>query len=61
MTKEEIIRDWKIGHTKFQVANNYMEEYNKSAKRRGENKINKNEALAFVEPIIFEYETKDWK
>ena len=38
-----------------------MKEYNKEAKRKKEPKITKIEALAHVEPIIFEYETKDWK
>ena len=38
-----------------------MQEYNKQAKIRKEPKITKDQALACVEPIIFEYETKDWK
>ena len=38
-----------------------MQEYNKQAKKKRESKITKDQALAYVEPIIFDYETKDWK
>ena len=38
-----------------------MKSYNEKAKRRKEPKITKNEALAHVEPVIFEYETRDWR
>lgn len=61
MTKETIINKWKLGASKFSVAKDYMQEYNKQAKIRKEPKITKDQALAYVEPIIFEYETKDWK
>lgn len=61
MTKETIINKWRIGKTTIQVAKDYMEDYNKEAKKKKEKKITKDEALAYVEPIIFEYETKDWK
>ena len=61
MTKETIIKKWRTGYTKFAVAKDYMQEYNKEAKKRREPKITKDQALAYVEPIIFEYETKDWK
>ena len=61
MTKETIIKKWRIGKTTVQVAKDYMEEYNKEAKKKKEPKINKDQALAYVEPIIFEYEAKDWK
>ena len=47
--------------SKFTVAKEYMQEYNKEAMRKGEKKINKDQALAHVEPIIFAYQTKDWK
>lgn len=60
MTNETIIKKWRIGKTTMQVAKDYMDEYNKEAKKR-EPKISKEQSLAHVEPIIFEYETKDWK
>lgn len=61
MTNETIIRKWRIGETTLQVAKDYMDEYNKEAKKKKEPKITKEQALAHVEPIIYEYETKDWK
>ncbi len=61
MTTEEIIRKWRSGLTVVQVAKDYMTEYNRRAKRYKEAKITKDEAMAHVEPIIFEFETKDWK
>lgn len=61
MTKETIIKKWRIGKTTVQVAEDYMKEYNKKAEKKKESKISKDQALAYVEPIIFEYETKDWK
>lgn len=61
MTRETIIKKWKIGKTTIQVAKDYMEEYNKKAKEKKEPKITKDQALAYVEPIIYEYETKDWE
>lgn len=61
MTKELIIKKWRTGKTTVQVAKDYMDEYNSQAKRRKEPKITKEQALAYVEPIIFEFETKDWR
>lgn len=61
MTNEMIINKWKIGKTAIQVAKDYMQDYNKEAKKKKEPRITKEQALAHVEPIIFEYETKDWK
>ncbi len=61
MTNETIIRKWRIGKTTLQVAEDYMNEYNKEAKKKKEPKITKEQALAHVEPIIYEHETKDWK
>ena len=60
MTEEAILKIWKSGRSKFFVANEYMKNYNKQAERKKEPKIKKDEALAYVEPIIFKYETKDW-
>lgn len=61
MTNETIIKKWRMGQTKFSVAKDCMQEYNREAKKRKETKITKDQALAYVEPIIFDYETKDWK
>lgn len=61
MTNETIINKWKVGASKFSIAKDYMQDYNKEAKKKKEPKITKNQALAHVEPIIFEYQTKDWK
>ena len=61
MTNETIIKRWGTGLDKFAVAKDYMQEYNREAKKRREPKITKDQALAYVEPIIFDYETKDWK
>lgn len=61
MTKERIIQRWRSGLNKFSVAKEYMQEHNKDARRRKEPTITKEQALAHVEPILYEYETKDWK
>lgn len=61
MTNETIIRKWRIGKTTLQVAKDYMDEYSKEAEKKKEPKITKEQALAHVEPIIYEHETKDWK
>ena len=61
MTNETIIKKWRSGLNKFSVAKDYMQAYNREAKKRREPKITKDQALAYVEPIIFDYETKDWK
>lgn len=61
MTNETIIRKWRIGKTTLQVAEDYMDEYNKEAKKKKEPKITKEQALAHIKPIIYEHETKDWK
>lgn len=61
MNNETIIKKWRMGKTTLQVAKDYMQEYNKEAKKRRETKITRDQALAYVEPIILEYETKDWK
>lgn len=61
MTNETIIKKWRSGLSKFAVAKDYMQEYNREAKKKREPKITKDQALAYVEPIIFDYETKEWK
>lgn len=61
MNESDIIREWRSGPTVMQVANQYLKSYNEKAKRRREPKITKDEALAHVEPVIFKYETRDWR
>ena len=61
MSNKDIIRNWKSGLTTIQIAKSYMREHNEKAKRKNEPKIKIMEALARVEPVIFNYETKDWK
>ena len=61
MDNETIIKEWRQGKTTVQVANAYMKEYNTQAKKNNETKITKEQALARVEPIIFKFETKDWR
>ena len=61
MDNETIIKEWRQGKTTVQVANAYMKEQNTQAKKKNETKITKEQALAHVEPIIFEFETKDWR
>ena len=60
MTTETIIKKWQMGKTTLQIAQDYMKEYNKEAQKRKELKITKEQALAHIEPIIFNFETKDW-
>lgn len=56
MNKEDIIREWKKGLKKEAVAKEYMESENKRRKKTSEKKITAHDALAHVEPIIFEYQ-----
>ena len=61
MTREEIIKNWRSGLTVLQVAEKYLKEYNKLAKKKKEPCIKKEDAQRHVEPIIYEFETKDWR
>jgi len=61
VSDEDIIRSWKMGATVEQVAKEYMRRQNKEAERKREPKIKILQAMEVVEPIIFRYETKDWK
>lgn len=61
MTTEEIIKKWKSGLTVQQVSKDYMVDYNRHVKKINETRITKDEAMRYVEPIIFEFETKGWK
>ena len=45
-----------MGLTKLGVAREYMKDHNKRAKNKTDVKrINVNQALAYVEPILFDY------
>lgn len=62
MRDNEIISKWKSGLNKYQVAKQYMREYNQRIKiirydrrHRYEKFMTKYEALSYVENVIFEY------
>lgn len=61
MTDEEVIKEWRSGFTVEQLVKAYVKKYNKQAKTRKEKCIKPDEARAYIEPIIFKFETKDWK
>lgn len=61
MTDAEIITNWKRGLTIEQLSKEYMKEHNKKTKKGDREKIKIMEAMSYVEPIIFEYETRSWK
>lgn len=52
MDKDVIINKWRIGFTVKQISKYYMVQSNKKQK-----KITLREAQAYVEPIIFNYQT----
>ncbi len=55
--KESILNWWRMGLSKMAVVNQYMKAHNRKAKDDKElKKINKEQALKHVEPILFEYE-----
>lgn len=62
MTEEEIIKSWRNGLTKLQVAEEYKKTYNKKQKQKKvsdrEKAINSMQALAYIEPIIYKYQMK---
>lgn len=62
MTEEEIIKSWRNGLTKLQVAEEYKKTYNKKQKQKKasdrEKAINGMQALAYIEPIIYKYQMK---
>ena len=53
MDKDVIINKWRIGFTVKQISKYYMVQSNKKT----EKKITLREAQAYVEPIIFNYQT----
>lgn len=60
-SKEDIVREWRRGLKKETIAKQYMESENKRLKRTGEKEITEYDALAHVEPIIFEYQKQVMK
>lgn len=62
MSDEDLIKMWNTGLTKMGVAKEYMKDHNKKAKTQTNVKrININQALAYAEPILFEYRMKQLK
>ena len=66
MKDNEIISKWKSGLNKYQVAKQYMREYNQRIKiirldmrHRHERFMTKYEALEYVESVILEYVRRD--
>lgn len=45
MTNETIIKKWRMGLTAIQVAKDYMDEYNKEAKKKKRDKDNKTASI----------------
>lgn len=60
MSDETIIKNWRMGLTVKQISKEYMRLHNKTLKR-DEKKITALEAQAYVEPIIFRYQTAQLK
>lgn len=68
MKDNEIISKWKSGLNKYQVAKQYMREYNQRIKiirydrrHRYEKFMTKYEALSYVENVILEYIKNDFE
>ena len=58
MDDSEIIKAWKFGYSKQYIAKDYMKQANKKLKNLiNSKKITEKEALAYVEPIIYQYQT----
>jgi len=62
MTEEDILKSWKMGLTKYQIAEEHKKIYNKKQKQKKtsdrEKAINSVQALAYVEPTIYKYQMK---
>lgn len=62
MQDEDLIKLWNKGLTKMGVVKEYMKDHNKKAKTNKEIKrINTQQALKHVEPILFKYRMKQLK
>lgn len=62
MSDEDLIKLWNSGLTKLGVAKEYMKDHNRKSKNQIDIKrISLNEALTYVEPILFKYRMKQLK
>lgn len=62
MSEEDLIKMWNKGLTRLSVAKEYMKENNRRAKEKKEvERITMQEALSYVEPILFKYRLKQLK
>ena len=59
MSDEQIIKLWNMGLSKMAVINQYMKDHNRKARGKKDMKrITKEQAMKYVEPILFNYEMK---
>lgn len=57
MTDEEIIELWSLGLSKMAVVNQYVRNHNRKARgKKDVKRITKEQAMRYVEPILFKYE-----
>ena len=62
MTNDTIIAEWRFGKRKETIAKEYAENTNKIRKMHGDKtKMTPKQALAIVEPVIFNYQVKIMK
>lgn len=62
MDDNTLIEMWNKGSTRLEVAKKYMKENNKKAKEKKEMKrITIQEALQYVEPVLFNYRMNQLK
>lgn len=62
MQDEDLIKLWNMGLTRNAVAKEYMKDNNRKAKEKKEIKrINIQQALQYVEPILFRYRMSQLK
>lgn len=62
MQDEDLIKLWNMGLTRNAVAKEYMKDNNRKAKEKKEIKrINIQQALQYVEPILFRYRMRQLK
>lgn len=62
MPDEELIKMWNKGLTRLGAAKEYMKDFNKKAKdKKDVKKIKIQDALKYVEPILFKYRMKQLK
>ena len=57
MSDEEIELNWRIGHTLKWLIDKYQEKENERRKKRGEGKVDKEEARKYVTTIVYNYQT----